>query len=113
MKRTRLAALFAAVVLGLGGLLSAAGADPPEPSERAAQRHIVVLKESSGDSRQVAAEHSRRYDADIVHVYGVEAPWTPGAGGEPVVGCGNPALSAAATTSVPSMPCWRWPGTEQ
>ncbi|MDQ4129455.1 MAG: S8 family serine peptidase, partial [Actinomycetota bacterium] len=69
LKRTRLATLSAAVVLGLGGLLSAAQANPAQPPEHSHRRHIVVLKESSGEPRQVAAEHARRYDAEIVHVY--------------------------------------------
>lgn len=66
MKRRRLTSFIAAVVLGLGGLLSAARATPPDQQ---GQRHIVVLKESAGDPGAVAAEHARRHDAEVLYVY--------------------------------------------
>ena len=56
---------FFVVVLVAGGLVLAPGAPAQEPGER----YIVVLDDSVADPAAVAAEHARRYGAEVIHVY--------------------------------------------
>ena len=56
---------FFVVVLVAGGLVLAPGAPAQEPGER----YIVVLDDSVADPAAVAAEHARRYGAEVIHIY--------------------------------------------
>ena len=63
MRRSRLGVFV--VVLVAAGLVLAPGAPAREPGER----YIVVLDDAVADPAVVAAEHSRRYGAEVIHVY--------------------------------------------
>ncbi|HEX6248782.1 MAG TPA: S8 family serine peptidase [Nocardioidaceae bacterium] len=66
MRKTMTAALSAISLVALGSPALAANA-APSGSDRAVD-YIVVLKDGTA-SGKVAAEHSRRYDAQVGHVY--------------------------------------------
>ncbi len=62
MRRTILGVLVV-VLVGLGMVVS------PAPAQERGERYIVVLDDSVADPAAVAADHSRRYGAEIIHVY--------------------------------------------
>jgi subtilisin family serine protease len=60
----RLLGLVVAVLLGLGLVAS-----PHAPAQEPNGRYIVVLDDSVEDPAAVAADHARRYGAEVTHVY--------------------------------------------
>lgn len=56
--------LFVIVLLGLGLVFS-----PSAPAQEQQGRYIVVLDDSVTDPAAVAAEHARRYGAEVTHIY--------------------------------------------
>jgi subtilisin family serine protease len=62
--RRSLLGLFVAVLVGLGLVAS-----PHAPAQEPQGRYIVVLDDSVEDPAAVAADHTRRYGAEVTHIY--------------------------------------------
>lgn len=66
MGRTRVGVAVIATLVGIAGVVSASTSVGASTSPR---RDYIVVLEDGADSGVVAAEHSRRHDADVGHVY--------------------------------------------